>query len=760
MQSSTLSTSLSRLTTALTGALLRQPGVTTILFVYLVYYAVLIIRGHGIPFVIDNTETYSSLNHAYNLYNFDFFRSFGIADEAVSPEPAAHPVVHTHQGNFPRLFSFLLFVLGARSAQSQIIITTFTIGTASVLMAQAYFRRLGGELFATIVVLIMMTDYLMFAQWQVNTYRVWHGFFLFAALLCVHGLPEWKRGRWLSVTFSLYTCLFYWEWLFATFVAATVGFYTIWIYRRNPRLIILAGVVQGIAAALGVAIIFAQVILYLGWDGFLTDLRLTFAARNHASDDQTFLALLREFYDSRNVVFFYNFQSESNYGGLLPFLRSLFRYVFEIPTPFVTLLGLGLAASAFCADSRQPGPRDVAVAARAVSYSATALLIPGFFILLWVIARGDTILGLATTNIATEPVDIIQRASVCFVLALALAFGMRVLAARISLSGTPAGLDRCLRAGLFLLGFGLLIRAQENLYDWGHAVVWLTTLALFDSWAAKIVVLGVATIGVVTILAGRRRVLGAWHNVPLSVAPFLLCGFMGYVLVYKLSGGYLHAGYLLRNCPLPIFHFDALLGFSLTMTVAVALTLAGPLLRQPTWRARLIGCVAATVGLAFVCSWGWVQAQYSYRLPPTKFEFISLLEEPAFRGRGIVSNNYVIPFGLVAQTWAYSFILSPGSAEAMGLLPWALLADRGSNPAYRHPELYVCFDSTNFRAVIFDLIGTVKPSRCSALDIMRRALSTNDDGKLPRVKILARDKINDSWAILRLDWNPTSPAAR
>ena len=325
MQSSTLSTSLSRLTTALTGALLRQPGVTTILFVYLVYYAVLIIRGHGIPFVIDNTETYSSLNHAYNLYNFDFFRSFGIADEAVSPEPAAHPVVHTHQGNFPRLFSFLLFVLGARSAQSQIIITTFTIGTASVLMAQAYFRRLGGELFATIVVLIMMTDYLMFAQWQVNTYRVWHGFFLFAALLCVHGLPEWKRGRWLSVTFSLYTCLFYWEWLFATFVAATVGFYTIWIYRRNPRLIILAGVVQGIAAALGVAIIFAQVILYLGWDGFLTDLRLTFAARNHASDDQTFLALLREFYDSRNVVFFYNFQSESNYGGLLPFLRSLFR---------------------------------------------------------------------------------------------------------------------------------------------------------------------------------------------------------------------------------------------------------------------------------------------------------------------------------------------------------------------------------------------------------------------------------------------------
>jgi hypothetical protein len=395
-----------------------------------------------------------------------------------------------------------------------------------------------------------------------------------------------------------------------------------------------------------------------------------------------------------------------------------------------------------------------------VSYISTALLVPGFFILLWFIARGDTILGLATTSIATEPVGIIRRASACFVLAVALAVGLRVLAARISLSGTPAGLSRCLRAGLFLLGFGLLIRAQENLYDWGHAVVWLTTLAVFNSWVAKIVVLGVAALGVVVILAGRRRVLGAWHDVTLSFAPFLLCGFFGYVVVYKLSGGYLHVGYLFRNCPLPIFHFDALLGFALTMTVAVGATLGRRLLRQPTWQARFMGCVAAGVGLAFVYSWGWVQAQYSYRLAPTKFEFINLLEEPAFKGRGVVSNNYVIPFGYVAKTWAYGFILSPGSTEAMGLIPWAWLADRDSNPAYRQPELYVCFDSTNFRAVISDLIGTAKPSRCSALDIMRRALSTEDDGKLPHVKILARDKINDSWAILRLDWTPTNSAVR
>ena len=160
------------------------------------WYGFLIVRGHGIPYVMDNNELFSALNHAYNLWHFDFFRSYGVTDEAVSPDPAAHPVAHTHQGNFPRLFAFVLYALGARSIESQIWITTMTVGIASVLMAYCFFRRLAGALFATIAVLLLITDYLMFAQWQVNTYRVWHGFLLFAALLCVHGFSEWNRRWW------------------------------------------------------------------------------------------------------------------------------------------------------------------------------------------------------------------------------------------------------------------------------------------------------------------------------------------------------------------------------------------------------------------------------------------------------------------------------------------------------------------------------------------------------------------------------------
>src|SRR3974390_2959737 len=84
-----------------------------VLFLYVIYYVVLITWGHGVPYVMDNNETYSALLHAHNLWNFDFFRSFGLADDVASPLRAAHPVIHTHQGDFPRLFAFMLYVFGA-----------------------------------------------------------------------------------------------------------------------------------------------------------------------------------------------------------------------------------------------------------------------------------------------------------------------------------------------------------------------------------------------------------------------------------------------------------------------------------------------------------------------------------------------------------------------------------------------------------------------------------------------------------------------
>jgi len=315
-----------------------DPGVAIILITYLVWYSFLIVRGHGIPYVMDNNESFSSLNHAYNLWNFDFFRSYGVTDEAVSPDPAAHPVGHTHQGNFPRLFAFVLYALGARSIESQIWITTMTIGIASVLMSYCFFRRLAGALFATIAVLLLITDYLMFAQWQVNTYRVWHGFLLFAALLTVRGFSEWPRRWWVIATVLTYAALFYGELVFAAFVTFTVAFYTVWTYRRAPGSVVLVGIAQGAGAALGLATVILQLVLYLGWQDFLTDLRLTLTARNFAPDDTEFITTLRNFYQTRNIAFFYNIQSSDQFAGLVTSLRFFSQYVLQTSTPFLSLL--------------------------------------------------------------------------------------------------------------------------------------------------------------------------------------------------------------------------------------------------------------------------------------------------------------------------------------------------------------------------------------------------------------------------------------
>ena len=62
-----------------------DPSVAITLIVYVAWYGFLILRGNSIPYVMDNNESFSALNHAYNLWHFDFFQTYGLTDEAVSP---------------------------------------------------------------------------------------------------------------------------------------------------------------------------------------------------------------------------------------------------------------------------------------------------------------------------------------------------------------------------------------------------------------------------------------------------------------------------------------------------------------------------------------------------------------------------------------------------------------------------------------------------------------------------------------------------
>ena len=732
-----------------------DPGVAIILIVYFAWYGFLILRGNSIPYVMDNNESFSALNHAYNLWHFDFFRSYGLTDEAESPDPAAHPYVHTHQGNFPRLFAFVLYALGARSVESQIWITTMTIGIASVLMSYFFFRRLAGALFATIAVLILITDYLMFAQWQVNTYRVWHGFLLFAALLCVHGFSEWPRRWWVIATVLTYAALFYGELVFAAFVTFTVALYTIWTYRRAPSSIVLAGIVQGSGAALGLATLILQLILYLGWQDFTTDLRLTLTARNYAPGDTRFVATLRDFYENRNIVFLYNLQSNDQFVGLLASLRLFFRYTFQTSTPFLSLVAIGMAIAALLADSRRAGPDDIATVAPPVLRAAVTQLIPGIFLFILAIIGGDSVVGLRASGMQGTTGTLSLAAFGCLLLAVALACMLAICARAISISGTFPGVYRALRTNLFFIGLGLLIMAQGELYDQGAAVLWWQHLTPVPVWLGKVVVCTVAYVGAMLILAGRRAVLGRWHAAPSSLAPFLLCGALGYLIVYKLSAGYVYSGYLVRLCPFIVFHVDALLALGLFVPIAISATLLGRTDFNNLVTRSACGAAMATA-LALAVFWATVQSRSLLLFPPDRMSFAKLFRDPRFGGHGLISHNYTVPFGFTAGTWAYMQPYPRAATDhshpyATGDYVW--LADRRSNPDYSQPGIYVCFNSwsTTGELVAKVLTGETGGQGCSNNPVVKRAQSSTN-GTPPNVSVLARDTENDHWAILRLEW--------
>ncbi len=313
--------------------------------VYILLFGYLLIETSFLPYVMDNNESFSAFWHARNLYEFGLAKSFGLADESFAYHDAAHPYVHTHQGNFPRIFAVLIYALGARSIESQILVTTFTVGLASVLFAYRYFRTLANPMLALIAVLILMTDYVLVAQWQVVTYRVWHMFFVFSTLLCVHGIGGERRRLWLALTIVNYACLFYFELIFVAFVALFAGFYTAWVYRKDTRTVLVGWVCQLIGALVGLTILVIQLVLYLGWDDFVRDAYFTFVARNQFDSAFEFLTQLRDFYESHNIAFWYNLEDGSRFQKIGYFAASVLFYELQIHTPYFTVLTLILVGA-------------------------------------------------------------------------------------------------------------------------------------------------------------------------------------------------------------------------------------------------------------------------------------------------------------------------------------------------------------------------------------------------------------------------------
>ncbi len=752
------------------SALSHRVGLAVVLTVYVLLYGTMLVATDFVPYVLDNNESFSSLNHARNLIEFGAAESFGLADEAVSPEADAHPFVHTHQGNLPRLFSSLLYLFGARSIELQIAITTFTIGLAVVAMAFTFFARRANPLFALIAALVLMTDYVFFAQWQVNTYRVWIPFFIFSSLLCAEGLTGPRYKRWILLTYINSAFLFYYEFVFVAFGALTTGFYIGWRLRRDWRRLLAGWTALGLGAVTGLGVLTAQLIGYLGWQDFLTDAKLTFFARNMAEDPTAAMRLLRDFYGARNIAFFYNLMNGEMFDSWRAFRASFTRQQFEILTPFITVMTFVVLAGAALRSvrtrlARRLDARDVPPTMASL---ASLSLLGAAFAFLGELLLNASVIGLAS-GVSGESAMVAVPAIVLTALA---GLGVSVLVLRLPPPTMAEAVAR-LSAAAFLLAITLWISAQPGFYRVDREILWGDALVPpGGAWLDRLAVFAAATAWVMAILLPRSRTRTRSLD---GLLPFFVCGLLAYGIVYRLSPGYIHTGYLYRGETFLVAHLDAAVAAALFLLVEVAREFAarrrvlGPTLAASEYvrfGRRLLGGTMAAASLAAVLTgaqWLYAQGRYVQLLPPNQLAFLARLKEPPFKGKGIVSNTYAIPFASTSGSWGYMdpFGLSTGGYRqtADGYEPaldfrYLWLADREVNPAYRRPEVFVCFYAPNLGFVAARLADRAT-SRCDELGLVKAALS--DEWRPFRHRVVAMDRsAANNWALLALDWT-TAP---
>jgi len=746
---------------------------------YFLVYGWILITSNYIPYVMDGNESYSSLVHASNLDRFSFSKSAGLTDEAASPHPEAHPFLHTHQGNFPRLFAFLIYKAGAQTIESQIIVTTFTIGVAAILFAFVFFSRLCGPYFALTATLLMMTDYILFTQWHVVTYRVWHSFFIFSSLLCVQGIGGSRQKLWIGLIFLNFLCLFYWELIFATFVMIMTGLYAGWTFREQWKVLIQTWAAQLTGAITALTVLCYQLITYLGWEDFIQDLYLTFIARNYAKEEREFLNQLGEFYSSHNLLFWNNLQSAQSFSGIETFLRTVFVHTFQIHTPYLNLLvflivgGWLLATTAQCLGK---APTFKFFSSKTRSYS---LPISTYFLAIGLFCFVLTVCFLDFGLIRSETED----QSILFILLFFLAFSLLislkgniakwvfVLAGRLSGKGLGPSQVRLFFAGLFLFGSVTLMVTQGQLYnlDWG--ILWRDLRSPSNHWSSAAVVCLAGGFGLFSILRGPNYLIPPQPLILQNIFPFLITGLLAFIIIYNISAGYLYSGYLVRYAPFISIHIDTLLAMALYLILAacyggykkvkVAFSLPEAYLVRSFSIRPLVHLLGATcLSLFFVGYWIHLQSQYIKLFPHDRFTFMTLLREPPFKGASFIANSYPLPTYTYTGEWAYAWpydahrhsFLTAETLKNQKFPNFLWFADRYTNQGYLTPSYFLCFMTTSMDLVIQQLREPDKKiAGCSSLKIVKSASSPTNPGPSPHTILVRDESFNDQWAILKLN---------
>jgi hypothetical protein len=720
---------------------------------YVIGYAALLVSTHGLPYVLDNNESFSAFIQGRNLLNFPLVGSAGLPDEALGPSQAAHPYAYTHGGGLPRLYAAMLYVLGVHGVEAQIAVTTFAIGGTGLYLAYHFFARLGGVFYSAIACLILFSDFVLVVQWQVDIWRVWHVVLFFGTFVCAQQTGVRRTWRpWAAV--GLGVALFYYELVFGAFVLVAASAYSCWIHRHRLRRAALFITLMGSGAAASVLALTLQRAAYLGWGDMLTDTYLTYFARLGTNGAASALDPIRAFFSSRHIAFWYQVIDPQPYDSLEAFGRGIFHYYLEVPSPLFSAMILSLGAGWLLGlrGSRHNVPPKSAGAA-----NMAALLLAWVLFLLPVFS-GDLALGKPPAE--TWPFLIWDGSpgalgmSVGF--ALVSTFGLARVATGRWTDFQRLPTQPLVATVLLLVGMAVLVRFQYRLYAQNDAPLWAGALTGWvPLWLAQLTVTVAALVGAALSLCGSSALLGR-RQTPTLLVGFLASNILAYAVVYRLAAANLMSAYAERYMPLLVFALDALIALALYCACLIAVDAVKKIRYHTT--PSTVGTLAVTGSLAALLGIAWIHTQltYSAQLAPSQFTFLQTLARPPYAGSSFVINNYAAPVSTYSGEWAYYDPVIGGGVTRAGYLfardsqTYLWFADRDVNAAYLRPQYFVCVLPETLASLAARLSAQGNPiSRCSGLDLVRGAVERPDS--FPH-RLMARDETGrDAWAIIKLN---------
>lgn len=712
----------------------------------------------GLPYVMDANETYSSIAHAAGIHNFGLSDSYGLANEVFSPFADSQPYVHSHQGNYPRIYASILYELGFSDPRSQIIITTFTIGLLSIVFAYNFFCRITTPAFALVCCLVYITDYIFFSQWQIVTYRVWYAFVFFAQFYLIERFLSAEHKSKTFILILLNTALFsYGELVFCGFLGAASLLWLLFRGWNAKKSIALGCLALVVGLAISLILLFLQGVGYLGNENFITDLKITFFSRNDFNSGKIGIAEIAKFYRDNRVIFWENLQYRDSFIGAVPFVKSIVQPFANVHEPYALIffsLPIVVLATAYGlnklgiffrgAKKLQDGSQ---LASPIIVYLvATILMFSTYLVVAKVIGYFYHQHTWSYANVAAALMIVF---TVCFAQNKRNSLFLNFILGSIFVILTS----------IFLL---YLINDQ-------YAPLWNDSSPAYFT-AVKVVLVPFLVIGFVLsinqFLALRCQ---ETRNGISNLLVFMVVGLLAYAFIYFLSPGYVYSGYVSRFAPFFVYFADILVGITFYILFEVSIGLYR-LIHGSEQRSSILlkFFIVLTLFFTYVIYWFIIQYKSVERFPPTHFEVFDIISKAPFKGSTFVVNNYSAPVATNTESWAYmdaliergAFVKENDKNYIVGSRKYLWFADNRTNDSYRRPDYFLCLLPQTLDTVTLRFVTTGTNQGClnSALvKIAMKNLNGNDG-----LSLVMYDKhgVNvsgvASWAIVKFNWSEST----